>query len=76
MQSSSQVSEISPSRQHKSKKLDANFWDNVADGVAKNEAKSDEICADPVAQNLFLLSISAASSVVVDFVQIVKLARV
>ena len=47
MQSSSQVSEISPSRQHKSKKLDANFWDNVADGVAKNEAKSDEICADP-----------------------------
>lgn len=47
MQSSSQVSEVSPSRQHKSKKLDANFWDNVADGVAKNEAKSDEICADP-----------------------------
>ena len=47
MQSSSQVSEVSPSRQHNSKKLDANFWDNVADGVAKNEAKSDEICADP-----------------------------
>ena len=47
MQSSSQVSEVSPSRQHKSKKLDAKFWDNVADGVAKNEAKSDEICADP-----------------------------
>ena len=47
MQSSSQVSEVSPSRQNKSKKLDANFWDNVADGVAKNEAKSDEICADP-----------------------------
>ena len=47
MQSSSQVSEVSPSRQNKSKNLDANFWDNVADGVAKNEAKSDEICADP-----------------------------
>ena len=47
IQSSSQVSEVSPSRQNKSKKLDANFWDNVADGVAKNEAKSDEICADP-----------------------------
>ena len=47
MQSSSQVSEVSPSRQNKSKKLDANFWDNVADGVAKKEAKSDEICADP-----------------------------
>ena len=47
MQSSSQVSQVSPSRQNKSKKLDANFWDNVADGVAKNEAKSDEICADP-----------------------------
>ena len=47
MQSSSQVSEVSLSRQNKSKKLDANFWDNVADGVAKNEAKSDEICADP-----------------------------
>ena len=47
MQSSSQVSEVSPSRQNKSKKLTANFWDNVSEGVAKNEAKSDEICADP-----------------------------
>ena len=47
VQSSSQVSQISPSRQNKSKKLDANFWDNVSAGVAKNEAKSDEICADP-----------------------------
>ena len=47
MQSSSQVSEVSPSRQHESNKLNANFWDNVAEGVAKNEAKSDEICADP-----------------------------
>ena len=47
MQSSSQVSEVSPSRQNKSKKLSANFWDNVSEGVAKNEAKSNEICADP-----------------------------
>ena len=47
MQSSSQVSEVSPSRQNKSKKLSANCWDNVSEGVAKNEAKSDEICADP-----------------------------
>ena len=47
MQSPSQVSEVSPSRQNKSKKLSANFWENVSEGVAKNEAKSDEICADP-----------------------------
>ena len=47
MQSPSQVSEASPSRQNKSKKLSANFWDNVSEGVAKNEAKSNEICADP-----------------------------
>ena len=47
MQSSSQVSEVSPSRQHESNKLNANFWDNVTEGVAKNEASSDEICADP-----------------------------
>ena len=47
IQSSSQVSEVSPSRQNKSKKLSANFWDNVSEGVAKNEAKSNEICADP-----------------------------
>ena len=47
MQSPSQVSEVSPSRQNKSKKLSANFWENVSEGVAKNEAKSNEICADP-----------------------------
>ena len=76
MQSSSQVSEVSPSRQNESNKLNANFWNNVAEGVAKNEAKSDETAQTLVAQNLFLLSDFAASSVVVDFVQIVKLARV
>ena len=47
MQSSSQVSEVNASRQNESNKLNENFWDNVAEGVAKNEAKSDEICADP-----------------------------
>jgi hypothetical protein len=47
VQSSSEVSQVSPSRQNKSKKLDANFWDNVSEGVAKNETKSDEICAEP-----------------------------
>jgi hypothetical protein len=47
VQSSSEVSRVSPSRQNKSKKLDANFWDNVSEGVAKNETKSDEICAEP-----------------------------
>ena len=47
VQSSSQVSQVSPRRQNKSKKLDANFWDNVSEGVEKNESNSDEICADP-----------------------------
>ena len=47
IESSSQVSEVSPRRQNDSNKLNANFWDNVAEGVAKNEAKSDEICAAP-----------------------------
>lgn len=32
---------------HKSKKLDSTFWDNVSKGVAINEGNSDEICADP-----------------------------
>jgi uncharacterized membrane protein len=42
---SAQVSPVSPTRQNNSKKLDANFWENVSEGVAQNEAKSDEICA-------------------------------
>jgi len=46
VQNTPQVSQVISSRQNKSKKLDANFWDNVSEGVAKNEAKSDEICAD------------------------------
>ena len=47
VQNSPQVSQVISTRQNKSKNLDANFWDNVSEGVAKNEAKSDEICADP-----------------------------
>ena len=30
-----------------SQSVDSSFWNNISDGVAKNEAKSDEICADP-----------------------------
>ncbi|MGB0826421.1 MAG: hypothetical protein ACPGTT_00880 [Candidatus Poseidoniaceae archaeon] len=47
MQSSPQVSQEITTRKNKSDKIDANFWDNVSEGVAKNEAESDEICADP-----------------------------
>ena len=47
VQNSPQVSQVISTRQNKSKNLDVNFWDNVSEGVAKNESKSDEICADP-----------------------------
>ena len=47
VQNSPQVSQVISTRQNKSTNLDANFWDNVSEGVAKNESKSDEICADP-----------------------------
>ena len=30
-----------------SQSVDSSFWNNISDGVAKNEAKSDQICADP-----------------------------
>ena len=30
-----------------SQSVDSSFWNNISDGVAKNEARSDEICADP-----------------------------
>ena len=45
--SQSSFSKTSAGNIQKPKKVDENFWDNVAEGVAKNEAKSDEICADP-----------------------------
>jgi len=47
IQNSVQTSQVGSTRKNKTKKLDANFWDNVSEGVAKNEAKSEEICADP-----------------------------
>ena len=75
VQNSPQVSQVISTPQNKSKNLDANFWDNVSEGVAKNEAKSDEICQILIAQNLFLLLISAASNAVVDFAQIAKLVK-
>ena len=46
-QDTAQVSHPSKGSNQKSKKVDSNFWDNVSQGVAKNEAKSEEICADP-----------------------------
>ena len=47
IQNSVQTSQVGSTRKNKTKKLDANFWDNVSKGVAKNETKSEEICADP-----------------------------
>ncbi|MBL6895624.1 MAG: hypothetical protein ISR23_00875 [Candidatus Poseidoniaceae archaeon] len=40
-------SQVTNPSNHKSKKLDSNFWNNVSKGVTKNEGNSDEICADP-----------------------------
>ena len=45
--SQSSFSKNSAGNIQKTKKVDENFWDNVSKGVAKNEAKSEEICADP-----------------------------
>ena len=42
---STQTSQVGSNRNNKTKKFDENFWDNVSQGVAKNEAKSDQICA-------------------------------
>ena len=42
---STQTSQVGSNRNNKTKKVDENFWDNVSQGVAKNEAKSDQICA-------------------------------
>tara|TARA_B100000530_G_scaffold335120_1_gene286450 strand:- start:2921 stop:3535 length:615 start_codon:yes stop_codon:yes gene_type:complete len=38
---------IQDTKQVSSQSFDSSFWGNISDGVAKNEAKSDEICADP-----------------------------
>ena len=47
IQNSVQTSQVGSTRKNKTKKLDSNFWDDVSKGVTKNEAKSEEICADP-----------------------------
>ncbi len=46
IQNTVQTSQVGSTRKNKTKKFDPNFWDNVSDGVAKNEAKSEDICAD------------------------------
>ena len=45
--SQSSFSKTSTGNIQKTKKVDQNFWDNVSEGVAKNEAESEESCADP-----------------------------
>ena len=47
IQNTAQVPQVDSSREQKTKQFDPNFWDNVSQGVAKNEAKSDEVCAAP-----------------------------
>ena len=49
-QNAAQVSQLGTTPKQKSKKLDSKFWDNVSQGVAKNESKSDEKCAAPSCQ--------------------------
>ena len=47
IQNTAQVPQVGSAREQKTKKFDPTFWDNVSQGVAKNEAKSDEVCAAP-----------------------------
>ena len=47
IQDTAQVGYKSEHSNQKTEKVESNFWGNISDGVAKNEAKSDEICADP-----------------------------
>ena len=47
IQDTAQVGYKSEHSNQKKEKVESNFWGNISDGVAKNEAKSDEICADP-----------------------------
>jgi len=47
IQDTAQVGYQSEHSNQKTEKVESNFWGNISDGVAKNEAKSDEICADP-----------------------------
>jgi hypothetical protein len=47
IQDTAHVSYLSESSNQKSVKGDSSFWGNISEGVAKNQANSDEICADP-----------------------------
>mgnify|MGYP006184084109 CR=1 FL=1 len=47
IQDTSQVGYQSESSNQKSEKVPSNFWGSLSDGVAKNEANSDEKCAGP-----------------------------
>ena len=49
-QNTAQVSQLGTTPKQRSKKLDSKFWDNVSQGVAKNESQSDEKCAAPGCQ--------------------------
>ncbi len=45
IQDTAQVTYQSESSNQKSEKVESSFWGNISEGVAKNEAKSDETCA-------------------------------
>jgi len=47
IQDTAHVPYQSESSNQKSVKGDSSFWGNISEGVAKNQANSDEICADP-----------------------------
>ena len=50
-QDSAQVSYQSESSNQNSEKVGSSFWGNISEGVANNEAKSDETCAGHACSN-------------------------
>lgn len=50
-QDSTQVTYQSESSNQNSEKVDSSFWGNISQGVANNEAKSDETCAGHACSN-------------------------
>lgn len=51
IQDTPQVGYQSESSNQKSQKVSSNFWGSISDGVAKNEANSDETCAGHACSN-------------------------
>jgi hypothetical protein len=51
IQDTPQVGYQSESSNQKSEKVSSNFWGSISDGVAKNEANSDETCAGHACSN-------------------------